>query len=141
MINALQLVVYTPLVPLNFPGNAVAVFKQVINIATFDIIPKDDWYPIIFSLPAEKPKNEKFNMLGLGSYFFIMNMGTLFLALSIIYVQVLLLFIVKYCWKGEKRRCCRKFEGFLEEDLFWNTIIRFVYASYIEIVFAVSLNT
>jgi len=60
MINSLQLVVYTPLVPLNFPGNAVAVFQQVINIATFDIIPKDDWYPIIFSLPIDKPKNERF---------------------------------------------------------------------------------
>lgn len=52
MINSLQLVVYAPLVPkpVSFPANALAVFQQVINIATFDVIPKDDWFPIWFSL-------------------------------------------------------------------------------------------
>ena len=53
----------------------------MINIATFDIIPKDDWYPIWFDLPdTDSPYNEKFDLLGLGSRFFILNFGTLFLA-------------------------------------------------------------
>ena len=58
----------------------------MISIATFDIIPKDDWYPIIFSLPIDEPRNERFFNLGLGSHFFIMNFGTLFLALTILQI-------------------------------------------------------
>jgi len=141
MINSLQLVVYTPLVPLNFPGNAVAVFQQVINIATFDVIPKDDWYPVWFSLPIDKPFNERFGMLGLGSHFWIMNMGTLFLAFFVLKVQMML-YAMTVLYLGLKDVIfCRKIKKFLKDDLFWNSVIRFTYASYIELVFAFALNT
>jgi len=56
----------------------------MVNIATFDIIPKDDWYPIWFSLPIDEPFTDRFQDLGLGSKFFIMNFGTLFIALVIL---------------------------------------------------------
>jgi hypothetical protein len=55
----------------------------------------------------------------------------------------LLYVIVKFCCTGDKgatNRCLRKFEKKLGADLFWNTWIRFMLASYIEIVFAVLLN-
>ena len=63
------------------------MFQQMVNIATFDIIPKDDWYPVWFSLPIDEPLNDRFADLGLGSKFFIMNFGTLFLALVVLQLQ------------------------------------------------------
>lgn len=140
MINSLQLVVYTPLVPVNFPANAVSVFNQMVNIATFDIIPKDDWYPVAFSLPIDEPLNERFMDLGLGSKFFIMNFGTLFVALVFLQGQCWTYLIVKHCCDDKKSTCCRKFEKHLGDDLFWNSFIRFLYASFIEIVFGVAIN-
>lgn len=51
-----------------------------------------------------------------------------------------LYFIVKYCFDDTKSKCCRKFETNLGTDLFWNSFIRFIYASFIEIVFGVAIN-
>jgi hypothetical protein len=119
----------------------------MVNIATFDIIPKDDWYPIWFSLPIDEPFTERFKDLGLGSKFFIMNFGTLFIALVILQIQTFCWLFVAMCNHGNKRwslqsnkRCLQRAEEALGNDLFFNSFIRFIYASFIEIVFAVALN-
>jgi hypothetical protein len=57
----------------------------MINIATFDMIPKDEWYPVWFSFPdTDSPYNDRFELLGLGSRLFILNFGTLYIALVFI---------------------------------------------------------
>lgn len=116
----------------------------MVNIATFDIIPKDDWYPVWFSLPIDEPRNDRFADLGLGSHFFVMNFGTLFLALLFLKIQTILYIIVKKCCKKEgyteSAIFWRKIEKKLGDDLYLNSYIRFIYTSYIEIVFAVGLN-
>jgi hypothetical protein len=123
------------------------VFQQMVNIATFDIIPKDDWYPVWFSLPIDEPLNDRFADLGLGSKFFIMNMGTLFLALAVLQLQTCGYVFVAMCNHGNKRwshqgskPCLQRAQEALGEDLLFNSFIRFIYASYIELVFAVALN-
>jgi hypothetical protein len=51
-----------------------------------------------------------------------------------------LYFVVKYCCDDKSNRCCRKLEAQLGNDLYWNSFIRFIYASFIEIVFGVAIN-
>merc|ERR1711957_284761 len=92
MINALQLVVYTPLVPVKFPGNATMVFGEVIKIATFDVAPVGDWYPTWFSFPmdTDKPFNEAFDKLGFSSYYWVMILSCLYLGLAYLQLRLLL---------------------------------------------------
>jgi len=118
----------------------------VINIATFDVIPKDDWFPIWFSLEPDDlksmedgPYNDQFDLLGFISRFFVMNMGTLFLAWVYLQARVVIYLLLKYCFDC-KVKVLRRWEKAVKEDLFWNDFITFLYASYIEIVFAVALN-
>ena len=56
MIDALQMVVFIPLVPLPFPASAQGVFNILIEVAVFDIAPTDDFYPQIFGLPEQAPE-------------------------------------------------------------------------------------
>ena len=61
-INTLQLLVYHPLIDLNFPSNLIAVNEQFADIATYDLYPTDNLFPKIFGFDIEKfsPLNDRF---------------------------------------------------------------------------------
>ena len=42
MINSLQMIVYLPLLNITFPANANTIFKILISVATFDVVPFSD---------------------------------------------------------------------------------------------------
>ena len=48
IIESLQMVVYTPLVPLNFPANTAMVLKFLAEVASFELLPTDKIYPLLF---------------------------------------------------------------------------------------------
>lgn len=85
------------------------------------------------------PYNDQFDLLGFISRFFVMNMGTLFLAWVYLQGRVIVYFILKYVLVC-KVAVLRRWEKKASKDLFWNDFLTFLYASYIEIVFAVTLN-
>ena len=74
---------------MQFPGNAFMIFEVMISVATFDILPTDDWFPLVLTeLPEVEPYTDKFDRLNYGSVFTIMNMGTMliiFIYYSILY--------------------------------------------------------
>jgi hypothetical protein len=59
-IGFLQLVVFMPLIKVMYPANARLLNDQLIEIATFDIMPTDDIYGALFEfdLDEEKPLND-----------------------------------------------------------------------------------
>ena len=78
MINNLQIVIHSPLINVQFPGNAYILYDNMIVIATFDFLPTDDWYPHIFpNIPFEEPFTEKFERLSYGHNTLLFNMQTL----------------------------------------------------------------
>ena len=50
MINNLQIAIHSPLINVQFPGNAFMIYEVMITVATFDILPTDDFYPYFLSV-------------------------------------------------------------------------------------------
>ena len=42
MINSLQMIVYLPLLNITLPANTNTLFSILIEVATFDVVPKSD---------------------------------------------------------------------------------------------------
>ena len=93
----MQLVVYLPLISVKFPATANMLYKEIVKITTFDILPTDDFYPYLFSFNEDKFKayNDSFEDFDFGSTIFIMNLGSLFFLMSLILIQFILYYIGK----------------------------------------------
>ena len=141
-IGFLQLVVFMPLIKVNYPGNARLINDKFIEIATFDIMPTDDIYPELldFELDEEEPLNDNWDSCDFGTGVFIMNMGSLYLVfLYLIFCFTILGFGKLSCCKNTK--CLRKIIDYFSGDLLWNPVLEFIVQSYIEIAFSVILQT
>ena len=98
MINNLQMIIYAPLINVQFPGNAFLVYDVMIIIGTFDFLPTDDIYPLIFpSLKESEPYSAKFDRVGLSHAYLVMNLGSLFLFFFIHMVLYLVYLPLKLC--------------------------------------------
>ena len=71
------MVVYYPMINIQFPGNAFGLFNAMITIASFDFLPTDNFYPQVFKTPEVDPYSNKLDRVGVSGQFIIMNMGTL----------------------------------------------------------------
>ena len=94
-----------PLIDLKFPGNARIVNDKLINIATFDILPTDDWYPVIFDfeLDNEAPINERWEALGFETTNLIMNLGSIYVVFLYLIFSFFMLGVTSLkCSKGKK---------------------------------------
>jgi hypothetical protein len=60
-ISFLQLVVFLPLLEVDYPANARIITDPLLEVATFDIVPTDDLFPLVIDLDeeSEKPLNDK----------------------------------------------------------------------------------
>ena len=90
------------------PAMAFLIYDVMISVATFEILPTDDIFPNIFSLPfdLDEPFNDKFDRMDIGSRFIVMNMGTMFMVLCF----YLVLLVIYPCFKFLRNdlRCARK---------------------------------
>ena len=109
MINSLQIVVHTPLVDVSFPENAKLVYKQMILVATFDVLPTDDWFPEWFDLPEADSFSESFADLNYDSAFLVVNLGTIFFVV-IYYIIMYLAFFVTVFFSNDIA-CCMRYRG------------------------------
>ena len=49
LMNGLQMIVHLPLFQIVFPANVIMLIQPLVNVANFDIIPVDLFYPYIFT--------------------------------------------------------------------------------------------
>ena len=146
MVNNLQLVIHSPLFGVQFPANSFMIFDVMIAIATFDILPTDNFFPAIFPDMPEFEYNffkadkdfERFDRLQIGSRYTVMNMGTMLIILSF-YV---LLFIVYPCFNFIKNdsKCGRKYEGKIRSMIFWNHMILFFQEGFLDLLLVAVIN-
>jgi hypothetical protein len=123
---------------IKMPPNSIYLFGQLIDVATFDILPTDDWFPIIFNLPETGAIDESFEEVDFGSTLLLLNLGTLF----IVGVSIVLSFIFYYIAKATENMCklSKTIGNYLFIGLFWNSLIDYCMSSYIELAFAVVIN-
>lgn len=108
-------------------------------MATFDILPTDDIFPLFFTqLPEQDAFSDKFDRLGYGSMFILMNLGTMLL----VFIYYSILYMIYPCARLAKPYFDRayKLEQSLKGMLFWNHAIVFLQEGLIEILLSGTVN-
>ena len=77
LINSLELILYLPLINLQFPASMIMIYSIFIPISTLDIIPEDVtlW---LFNLSSDVTNsiNSRIQLFGIESTITIINLGT-----------------------------------------------------------------
>jgi hypothetical protein len=110
-----------PLFNISLPDNASVVFGWIMQIASADLVPTDDFYDNYFDMDHTDAVNDNFGALGFNSFFFLYNMGSLIVAwLSIPFLTalVLLLRIFKRCFRRSPR--LTRWYTSLQRSMFWS---------------------
>ena len=109
MINNLQLIIFAPLVNVQFPGNAFMLYDVMIVIGTFDYLDTDDIFPnFVPSIEESEPYSPKFDRLDISHAYLVMNLGSLFIVFLINILMYLIYIPIKYV--GADSRCTKVFE-------------------------------
>ena len=132
MLTGLQLIVHLPLINVQFPANAFIVFKELVKLSTYDMVPAEEIYPFFMDLPEREPLNEKFVRSSYGDFYMPMNLGFVFLVLVwqlSLYPVFLIFWLInlKFAWPSRVVTRMKKF-------LFWKQILIFTYANFLELV-------
>ena len=81
----------------------------MIIIGTFDFLPTDDIYPVVFpSLAESEPYSAKFDRVGLSHAYLVMNLGSLFLFFFIHILLYVVYLPMKLC--SSKLKCAARLE-------------------------------
>ena len=105
-------------------------------VATFELFPCDDIYPLFMTFPVEGSFNERFERLDYASYYTVMNMGSL----GIVLVFLLLSYLTYGVLNFMSCFCARNAANIMRRSLFWNSAILFLKGAYLEIVLSVLLQ-
>lgn len=126
-IRKLTIMVHLLIINVSIPANAQFFFAGLLSFVTFDIIELGPYIRSGLNLPDEPVLiNDNFEHLGYSSGYFVINMGTLVIA--IVYLVLMLFFyVVTMCVKNEK---FNRFRNWLTKGLLWNSIISFIVESY-----------
>lgn len=146
-INFMQLIVYHPLMQIHTPASVQTLNEFLVSLATFDLFPTDDYYPMIFGFTEDRTDWQPLNDLFLDVKFetknVIMNMGSLYLIylwLSVKLVLIVVFVIITVtCNTCLQRPMARRFKSYIMAD-FWSGIFSYYTEAYIEIGFAVGIS-
>ena len=120
------------------PANAAMFFGFLMQIASFDFIPMDLLYDLIFpNKIRSEPLNANFDQIGFSSMYLIYNLGSMILAFVMIPVKILLYFCLKPLNHFER---VRKIRQYLWLSTFWNTTLATIKESFTIIVICVLIN-
>lgn len=111
----------------------------MIPVATFDILPTDDFFPEFFpDLPEDDAFTDKFDRMDIGSRYLVMNMGTMLLVFTF---YVGLLFIYPGCrFIRKEAKCAKRNTKKIHKMLFWSHPIVFLQEGYMDILITSMIN-
>ena len=116
MITGVQLVVHSPLLNIQFPGNAFVIYEELIGMVTYEFLPTSDIFPHYFDFPDRGSLNDRFERLDYGSFYSIMMLGCIFLAIIWMLFLYIVFLVLLVC---RKLRWPRKVLRVLWKTLFW----------------------
>ena len=131
MVNGLQLIVIIPLLPVKLPAIMQMFLVPFIDIACFELIPTDIFFPFVFAFPESNAFNHQFQNGGYDSGYLPENMGTVF-TLTHIFITCLV-FTLPFFFFRRKNRCANKVYNYLKSKFIWNGTILFLFEGYMEI--------
>ena len=134
MVNNLQIIIHSPLINVQFPGNAFIIYDNMIVVATFDFLPTDKFYPWFFpNVPIFGPFTDKFKRLGYTHTYLVFNMGTMLIFFFYHVLCYLLYRPVKFL-SNDARWANKMLNNWIIPTCFWNGTILFVQEAYLDIL-------
>ena len=103
---------------LKFPANAMEVIQNMIDLATFDLLPTEFLDAEIYYWPEMDPYTVNFEMAGIESLYFLANIG---FVLYLIYLYILAV-LIHGCLKASKStaKCTKWLSTKLSSKLYDN---------------------
>jgi len=145
MVGSLQYILYLSVLNTNFPGNANLVFKHLMTVMSFDLIPDfvmAPWYERVSKNTNQEDISDKFNQrfeqMGFKTSNWVVNLGsaTVFFFWMIALMIILPVFtktaLLDRCRPGRRLKSTLRRT---EQSLRWNQMMRF----FIEMSFELSL--
>lgn len=117
-----------PLFKINIPANAGLFFKQIMQIAAFDIIEIGEPLDKLLNLEPTEPINDNFEAVGFESIYLLNNMGTFAIAYFIWILAAIIALFLKICMKWSKK--LKRAYNRLRRKLFFNSLISLFLESY-----------
>jgi hypothetical protein len=119
-----------PLFNMKFPANAGIFFGFIMNLASFNLLPTDQFYDSYFQMSHDDTGavNENFDQLGFGSGFFLYNMGTLILGILSIPALMIVCLVLQVL--GKVSNVISKLHLRLNKLLYWNHVLGVIFESY-----------
>jgi len=90
MLNTLQLIVHLPLFSVVHPSNALTFYLLLFEVANFSLLDTSDVQAKVLKIGEEDPHTFNFEILGYEQLNSIVNLGSMFLYLSLSAVMILL---------------------------------------------------
>ena len=131
MLNALQLIIFLPLLESAMPANAGMFYNILTKLAAFDVLEIGEHVNEILQLAPTDPVNEKFETMGLEDVYFINNVGSFFFFLML-YTLLIMIWALLLCCKRIKS--VNKIVKALSKRLFWNSISSLIFESFLNVV-------
>ena len=95
MLRVLQIAILLPLFKSNIPANSGMVFNVINKVAAFDIFEIGEYVDEFLEMLPSEPVNEKFETVGLESYYFINNLGSFFLVVLVDMILVIVILVIR----------------------------------------------
>ena len=131
-----------PLFGVNLPANVATFFRPLYEVASFDILPTDQFFEFIFPDFVQADPGaltDKLENIGYGDTFFLLNIGSFLVALLAVPLLVILdifLRLLGLCWDFAHRMHLK-----LSRKLYWEFFLSILFESYSMIVISVMINT
>ena len=96
-INTLQMILYLPMLEVNFPANVKFMYSILLSVASLDLIPSEYTTQLVFnfSVDLDKPFSNILEELGYETHNSILNLGSIFVYLVFFFVGIVFIYVIK----------------------------------------------
>ena len=95
LVNGLQIIVHLPLFNSKFPANSELFLSELIDIATFEMLP-EEYLEFFVDYPESQAYSDRFEVVGYGGILPLENMMTDFLMFQIFFIMMVTYLIAHY---------------------------------------------
>ena len=99
LINTLQMILYLPLLRVNFPSNVRFLYSILIPVASMDLIPSQYSTELFFDISQDldSPYSDILEELGYETHNSLLNLGSIFVYFCLFVIGSLVLLILVLC--------------------------------------------
>ena len=139
-INTLQMILYLPMLEVNFPANVKFMYSILLSVASLDLIPSEYTTQLVFdfSVDLDKPYSNILEELGYETHNSILNLGSIFTYFVVFVVGIVFIYVIKI--SGIQKNWIIKLYKVIKNLLIFNGFILLFMEGCMEVVISAYVN-